>query len=166
LLKKYHSIKLNNKVKELSHHLSIAKSLGIKDNNLGSKSSMSNYSLIVDSNNSDIQDIQELQLPKWYFFGENALTKEIELLKNKKYSFIPEISKLEIEKIRLESFVLSNTDINSMQLNQRAFTPNSPIKPNKRKIVSVAAVFGFMLSIVLVLLMNAFRTREITKSHI
>ena len=74
--------------------------------------------------------------------------------------FIGEINKLDIEAIRLKSFKPSSAGINSMQLNQHAFTPNSPIKPKKRIIVSVAAVVGFMLSILLALLMNVFRPRE------
>jgi LPS O-antigen subunit length determinant protein (WzzB/FepE family) len=72
---------------------------------------------------------------------------------------IDEINKLNIEAIKLKSFKPSSAGINSMQLNQHAFAPNDPIKPNKRLIVSVAAVFGFILSIMLVLLINAFRTR-------
>ncbi len=74
--------------------------------------------------------------------------------------FIGEINTLDIEAIRLKSFKPSSVGINSMQLNQHAFPANNPIKPNKRLIVLVAAVAGFILSIFLVLLMNAFRPKE------
>ena len=99
-------------------------------------------------------------LPKWYLLGEIALKREIELLKNNKYSFIPKVVKLEVEKIKLNSFNLSPVDINAMQLNQRSTPPESPIKPKKRLIVAVAFVAGLMLSIFLVFIMNALRRDE------
>jgi LPS O-antigen subunit length determinant protein (WzzB/FepE family) len=156
LLEKQHNLNRNNTIQELLYHLSLAKELGIKENNLGliSNEFESSLSMIDPSN------YNTLKLPKWYLLGEDALTKQIELLKDNKYSYNLRISTLEIEKIKLESIVISNTGINSMQLNQHAFAPNSPIKPNKRSIVSVAAVAGFILSILLALLMNAFRPRE------
>jgi uncharacterized protein involved in exopolysaccharide biosynthesis len=47
-----------------------------------------------------------------------------------------------------------------MQLNQHAYPPETPIKPKKKLIVTVAFVAGFILSIFLVFIMNAFRKEE------
>ena len=74
--------------------------------------------------------------------------------------FIDEINKLDIETIRLESIKFNISDINTMQINQYAFSSISPIKPNKRLIVAVAFIAGFILSILLVFIMNAFRPEK------
>ena len=49
---------------------------------------------------------------------------------------------------------------NSMRLQLAAATPTSPIKPNKRMIVLVAFIGGFMISILLVLLMGVLKPDE------
>jgi len=74
--------------------------------------------------------------------------------------FIAEINKLDIEAIKLRSFDLSSIGINAMQINQYAYAPESPIKPKKQLIVAVAFIAGFILSILLVFVMNAFRSEK------
>jgi LPS O-antigen subunit length determinant protein (WzzB/FepE family) len=74
--------------------------------------------------------------------------------------FVAEINKLDIEAIKLKSFEPSSAGINAMQLNQHAYPPETPIKPKKKLIVTVAFVAGFILSIFLVFIMNAFRKEE------
>ena len=49
-----------------------------------------------------------------------------------------------------------------MRLQLGAVTPTSPIKPNKRMIVLVAFIGGFMISILLALVMGALKPDEIT----
>ena len=51
---------------------------------------------------------------------------------------------------------------NSMKLQLAAVTPTSPIRPNKRKIVLLAFIGGFMISILLALVMGALKPDEIT----
>jgi len=138
----------------------MATELGIKNNNLsglssssGGGSSSSSTSLNIDLNNGE-------SLPKWYLFGENALKKEIDILTRNTYQFIPKISELEIERIRLKSFNVSSVGINAMQLNHRAYPTETPIKPKKRLIVAAAFIVGFILSIFLVFIMNAFRKED------
>ena len=47
-----------------------------------------------------------------------------------------------------------------MQLLQAANIPTSPIKPNKRLIVLIAFIGGFMMSIFLALVMGALKPDE------
>jgi len=111
LLSQYDNREKVNKIKELSYALDMAKALGIKNNNLSDLKNNTDSSLVISISSGK-------SLPKWYLLGEIALKREIELLKNNKYSFIPKVVKLEVEKIKLNSFNLSPVDINAMQLNQ------------------------------------------------
>ncbi len=154
LLKQHDEKSKKVKIQELSYALELATELGVKENN---------FSGFGNSNNSSTLQIDissGKSLPKWYLFGEKALAKEIQLLEKNQYRFVPEISKLEIEMIRLKSFKVSNVGINAMQLNQHAYAPESAIKPKKKLIVAVAFIAGFILSIFLVFIMNAFRKEE------
>jgi uncharacterized protein involved in exopolysaccharide biosynthesis len=47
-----------------------------------------------------------------------------------------------------------------MQINQYAYPTETPIKPKKRLIVAVAFIAGFLLSIFLVFIINAFRKED------
>ena len=76
--------------------------------------------------------------------------------------FIAEIDKLYVEKIKLESRVIAMIGVSSMQLSQVALIPKSPIKPNKRMIVLLAFIGGFMMSILLALIMGALKPDEKT----
>ena len=149
LLKQHYDKKRDNQIQELSYALEMANEIGIENNNLAGLNNDSTSLKIDISNGKD--------LPKWYLYGSKALAKEIELLNKNKYIYIPKISELEVEKIRLESLKLSPTGINAMQLNQHAYAPESAIKPKKKLIVAVAFIAGFILSIFLVFIMNAFR---------
>jgi len=155
LLKQHEDKNRKNKIQELSYALEMATELGIKGNNFSglSNSSSSSTSLKIDLSNGE-------SLPKWYLFGENALRKEITILKQNTHQFIPKIATLEIEEIRLKAFTVSSIGINTMQINQYAYAPETPIKPKKKLIVAVAFIAGFILSIFLVFIMNAFRKEE------
>jgi len=74
--------------------------------------------------------------------------------------FITEISLLDIETIKLESIRPDSTDISAMQLYQAATSEILPTK--KRLIVMLAFIGSFMLSILLVFLMNAFKEEDVT----
>ena len=74
--------------------------------------------------------------------------------------FITEISQLDIETIQLKSIRLESTGINAMQLYQAATSKILPTK--KRLIVMLAFIGSFMLSILLVFLMNAFKEEDVT----
>jgi len=74
--------------------------------------------------------------------------------------FIPEIAELEVEKIKLKSQAVSMNDVNAMELSQTSLS--SPIKTNKRMIVLLAFIMGFMMSVFLVLIMGALKPDEKT----
>ena len=74
--------------------------------------------------------------------------------------FIAEIVKLDIEKIKLKSRIVSMNGVSSMQLSQTAIPPKSRIKPNKRMIVLLAFIGSFMMSIFLALVMGALKPDE------
>ena len=61
---------------------------------------------------------------------------------------------------KLESIIVDMTGINTMQLSQVAITPKNPIKPNKRRIVLLAFISGFMMSILLALFMEILKPYE------
>jgi len=153
LLKQHYNKKRKDSIQELTYALNMATELGIKNNNLSMSNNNNATQLKIDISGNNT-------LPKWYLLGEKALTKEIELLKSNQFNFIPEVSKLEIESIRLKSFKVSEIGINAVQINQSAYPPETPIKPKKKLIVAVAFIAGFILSIFLVFIMNAFREEE------
>jgi hypothetical protein len=72
--------------------------------------------------------------------------------------FIPEIVKLDNETLAVELFVVDTSGVNSMQLNQTAFS--TIIIQNKRQIVLIAFFAGFMMSILLALAMDALKPDE------
>jgi len=75
--------------------------------------------------------------------------------------FITEISQLDIETIQLESISLDSTGINAMQLYQAATSEIIPTSNSNRSIIVLAFIGSFILSILLVFLMNAFKEEEI-----
>ena len=76
--------------------------------------------------------------------------------------FITEISQLDIETIQLKSIRLESTGINAMQLYQAATSEIIPTKSKNRLIIALAFIGSFMLSILLVFLMNAFKEEDVT----
>ncbi len=178
-----------NKIQVLTDTSKVAKSLGIKDNNFkkinNSGDSSSALTVAIGDNqklpqwylygeNALLQEIDILKNRA----NDDAYTPEIVNLQNKLSSvksnqtlktlesreddspFIAEINKLDIEAIKLQSFEPSSIGINAMQINQYAYAPETSIKPKKKLIVAVAFIAGFILSIFLVFIMNAFRKED------
>lgn len=177
-----------NKLQLLNDEILIADELGIIDNNfknINSKNaSDSSITIEIDKGNQ--------KFPKWYLYGKKALSKEVDILKDRTNDdpyipeiidlqnkliliesnqvlktlesriddspFIAEITKLDIETIKLKSFKPSSLGINAMQINQQSYPLKTPIAPKRKMIVSVAFIAGFILSILLSFIMNAFRT--------
>lgn len=86
----------------------------------------------------------------------NQTLKTLELRKDDA-PFVEKISELDVESIKLKSITLKATGINAMRVNQYAYAPETPIKPNKRLIVIIGFIIGFILSIFLALARNALR---------
>ena len=72
--------------------------------------------------------------------------------------FVAEIVNLDTEKIKLESSIVDANGFNTMQLSQVALTRS--IKTNKRQIVLISFIGGFMMSILLALVMDALKPVE------
>ena len=145
-----------NEIEVLKYSAEIAKSLGIVENNFKLISDdvvNSNFTFALSTN---------YDLPQWYLYGERALNERIKLLKNRTNDkpFVDGFLKLDTEKRRLDSFVIDSFGLSSMQLNRAAKVPTSPIKPNKRMIVLLALIGGFMMSIFLALVMGALKPDE------
>ena len=148
-----------NEIQELIDAARIAKSLGIIDNNLNIiASEQASTNLIVSIGGEQTGT----GLPDWYLYGEKALLERVKALQNRTNDapFIPELVDLDIEKLRLKSNFVEGFDFNSMQINQVAITPANPIKPKKRQIVLLAFIGGLMLSIFLILFMNALKANK------
>ena len=148
-----------NEIQELIDAARIAKSLGIIDNNLNIiASEQASTNLIVSIGGEQTGT----GLPDWYLYGEKALLERVKALQKRTNDapFIPELVDLDIEKLRLKSNFVEGFDFNSMQINQVAITPANPIKPKKRQIVLLAFIGGLMLSIFLILFMNALKANK------
>jgi len=126
----------------------------------GENALLQEIGILTNRKNDDayVPEIVNLQ-NKLSAIRSNQLLKELESRKDDS-PFIAEINKLDIEAIKLKSFKPSSTGINAMQLNQHAYAPESAIKPKKKLIVAVAFIAGFILSIFLVFIMNAFRKED------
>jgi len=193
-----------NLLTKLNEYLQLAQTLGIKDNNFNFFSQQeSEVSITVGV---------ETKIPEWYFYGEIALLKRIELLENRKNNdaFTPEIASLELElsqvknnaeltylkskqnnlnegcsplvanenelkkgcnldgvnnldleKLKLKSSIIDNLDdINAINIASSASLQVIPT--NKRRFVLLSFFGSFMMSIFLVLVMNALKPDENT----
>jgi LPS O-antigen subunit length determinant protein (WzzB/FepE family) len=89
----------------------------------------------------------------------SLLQVKLPMLKNNLTKIKDQLDSLNEDKIKLQSLLLShnykNTDISG-----QIITNDKPIKPKKILIVIVAFIAGFILSIFLVFIMNAFRKED------
>ena len=125
--------------------------MGIVENNLNIFKDINAVNIAIgDSNN----------LPDWYLYGEKALLERIEILANRPSDdpYIPELVYLNIEKDRLES--LDHNLLGTSSINLISSSKIKNISRSKRLIVSIAFIAGFMMSILLVLIMSAFKPNE------
>ena len=178
----------SNEIVVLTDAARLAKSLGITENNfklIGDDEFNSNLTIAI-GENKDLPSwylygekalLERIELLKTRK-SDDPFIPEIVILKNQlnevqnnnlletlearqdDSQFIAEIVKLDIEKIKLESSIIDSTGINAMKISQIAMTPTSRIKPNKRRIVLLAFIGGFMMSIFLALVMGALKPDE------
>ena len=97
------------------------------------------------------------------------LKKELNEIQNNNYlktlqdrqddsPFILGLNNLNTEKSKLESITIDSYAINAMTLSQSALPSKYPLRPNKRKIVFIGFIAGFMMSIFLALIINALKS--------
>jgi chain length determinant protein (polysaccharide antigen chain regulator) len=178
-----------NKIVSLKDAANIASSLGITQNNFNESGEESKYqaSLTVAINDNKLlpnwylygseallKEIEVLQNRT----NDDPFVAEIVTLQNalreietnqtlrtleqrvSDSPFIAKITELDNEDIKLNSLILSASGISSYTSNNQSYPPISPIKPNKKLIVVVATIAGFMFSILYVFIASAVRTRE------
>ena len=145
-----------NEIVSLKEAAAIANSLNIIDSNLNQFNK--------DSNNMNLNiAIQSgINIPDWYLYGETALLKMVLALESRASdnAFIPALIPINSEISKLESLSLDSTGINATQLYQAA--TNQILPTNNRSIVMLAFIGSFILSLVLVLLMDAFKDEDFT----
>jgi len=110
------------------------------------------------ASSSSYRAYQDEKLPNWYLYGQKALLERVELLKSRTNDepYIPELLVLDNDKLKLESSIIDMTGINAMQLRQAAI----PIEPNKSLIILLSFICSFMLSIFLVIVIDALKPDE------
>ena len=140
-----------NQIITLTAAAKLAKSLGIIENNLN---------IFKDINAVNIAIGESNNLPDWYLYGEKALLQRINILGNRSSDepFVPELVSIRIEKDRLESS--ENNLLGATSINLIRNSKIEDISRNKRLIVLIAFIVGFMMSIFLVLIMSAFKPYE------
>ena len=86
-----------------------------------------------------------------YYRGYRALNAEIEYLNNRKSDdpFISGLRDLQEQLALLRSIKFDQEKMTAVHIDQAAYPPNSPIKPNRRLIVSLATVVGLFSGIFL-----------------
>ena len=101
-----------------------------------------------------------------YYRGSRALAAEIEFLKNRKSDdpFITGLRDLQEKLALLHSIKIEEEGMNSVTVDQAAYPSKSPIKPNRRMIVSIGTVAGLFLGIFLVYFVSFVHKQKETHS--
>ena len=86
-----------------------------------------------------------------YYLGYEALMTEISILKNRNTDdpFIAGLRDLQERLTLLSSIKFDKKKMSAVYIDRPAYPPNSPIKPNRRMIVSFATVVGLFSGILL-----------------
>ena len=140
-----------NEIATLSDAAILAKSLDVIENNLN---------IFKDINAVNIAIGESNNLPDWYLYGEEALLQRIDILVNRTSDipYIPELILLNIEFDILKSSESNLSTTKSINVIRSSKIQN--MTSSKRQIVLLAFILGFMMSTLLVLIMNAFKLNE------
>ena len=117
-------------------------------NNLGIKRRVDATNII--QNTQMNVDIATATTPL-YYLGFEALSTEISVLRNRKSDdpFISGLRDLQERLTLLRSIKFEKEKMRAVHIDQAAYPPNSPIKPNRRNIVSLATLVGLFSGILL-----------------
>jgi len=137
-----------NEIAVLKDAAALASTLGVIDNNISVFNTESNNT----NSNFDL-----------YLYGETVLLEMIESLETRASDepFIPQLLIIDSEMLKLKSIRLDSDDINAMQFYQAETSEIIPTMSN-RLIIALAFIGSFMLSLVLVFLMNALKEEDVT----
>ena len=146
-----------NEIVVLKDAAALASTLGIIDNNLSLFNTNSN------NTNSNFAIQSGTNIRDWYLYGETVLLEMIESLETRASDepFIPQLLILDSEMSKLKSIRLDLDDVNAVQFYQAKTSEIIP-KSKNRLIIALAFIGSFMLSLVLVFLMNALKKEDVT----
>jgi len=133
----------------------VAKSLGIK-RRVDATNIIQNTQMNV--------DIATATTPL-YYLGFEALMTEVGILKTRISDdpFISGLRDLQEKLALLRKIKIDKEKMNSVYVDQAAYPPNYPIKPNRRLIISIATVVGLFSGIFLVFLIEFVKNQR--KKH-
>ena len=102
-----------------------------------------------------------------YYRGYKALNAEIKILKNRKSDdpFISGLRDLQENLALLRSIKIEEEGMHAVTVDQSAYPPKTPIKPNRRLIVSLGTVVGLFLGIFLVFFVSFVQKQKKTHSE-
>ena len=91
-----------------------------------------------------------------YYLGFEALMTQIEILRTRESDdpFIKGLRDLQEQLAMLRTIKFDQEKMSSVHVDQAAYKPNNPIKPNRRLIVSIATLFGLFSGIFLAFLIE------------
>lgn len=140
----------------LQESYNIAKELGITDH-LFVPNVDASFSKVVSAElNSISKSLSNENHLSEYMKGTKVLQAEINALKNRKLtdSYVLGIRDFQEKIDRLSKIKIDTTNVKSIIVDKKASVNISPIKPNRKLIVIVSAVIGFLLGVVLVFLLE------------
>ena len=102
------------------------------------------------------------QLNMEYMRGSLAIQTEIDVLISRESDdpFTPEIRNHQERIAYLKGISIDEDNLHVVRLDQKAFVPDSSIKPNKKLILAVSLVLGGMFGIFVALIRSAIRNRK------
>ncbi len=141
-----------DRIIQLEEALQIAKDLGIKDR----ESNLSNQQNVILGDDENLHSKSPM-----YLYGTQALSAEIRALKERTNSdsFISGLRQLEQKAKSLDSIKVDITDIQTMQIDQKAITPKNRYAPKRKLIVFLGALLGSFIAF-LYLMFTFFITRK------
>tara|TARA_Y100000741_G_scaffold345136_1_gene310321 strand:+ start:1843 stop:2889 length:1047 start_codon:yes stop_codon:yes gene_type:complete len=141
-----------DRIIQLEEALQIAKDLGIKDR----ESNLSNQQNVILGDDENLHSKSPM-----YLYGTQALSAEIRALKERTNSdsFISGLRQLEQKAKSLDSIKVDITDIQTMQIDQKAITPKNRYAPKRKLIVFLGVLLGSFIAF-LYLMFTFFITRK------
>jgi len=103
-----------------------------------------------------------------YMFSANALKAQIKVLKSRKDDapFIPDLRDLQERLATLEQIKVDETKVSPVFVDQLAFVPNEPEKPNKPLIIALSMLLGLLLGLVVAFIRNALALKTLGEATV
>ena len=100
-----------------------------------------------------------------YYLGYEALMTEIGILRNRKSddAFIHGLRDLQEQLALLNAVNIEEENMSSVHIDEIAYPPKSPIKPNRRLIVTIGILAGMFSGILLIFFIEFIKTQR--KKH-